>query len=150
MQSPTGEEGALIKRDWWQDWTKKSPPPIDYIIQSYDTAFTKGTRSDYSAITTWGVFTTETDGQNIILLDAFKDRYEFPELRRVAYEQYLEWKPDMVIIEAKASGLPLTHELRAMDIPVINFTPSRGNDKHVRVNSVAPLFESGKDMGSYA
>ena len=144
MQSPTGEEGALIKRDWWQDWTKKYPPKVDYIIQSYDTAFTKGTKSDYSAITTWGVFETESDGQNIILLDAFKDRYEFPELRRVAYAQYLEWKPDMVIIEAKASGLPLTHELRAMDIPVINFTPSRGNDKHVRVNSVAPLFESGK------
>ena len=134
----------MIKREWWQDWKHKHPPKIDYIIQSYDTAFTKGTKSDYSAITTWGVFETEEDGQNIILLDAFKDRYEFPELRRVAYEQYLEWKPDMVIIEAKASGLPLTHELRAMDIPVINFTPSRGNDKHVRVNSVAPLFESGK------
>ena len=144
MQSPTGDEGALIKREWWQDWTKKHPPKIDYIIQSYDTAFTKGTKSDYSAITTWGVFETEEDGQNIILLDAFKDRYEFPELRRVAYAQYLEWKPDMVIIEAKASGLPLTHELRQMDIPVINFTPSRGNDKHVRVNAVAPLFESGK------
>ena len=50
----------------------------------------------------------------------------------------------MVIIEAKASGIPLTHELRQMDIPVINFTPSRGNDKHVRVNSIAPLFEAGK------
>jgi len=144
MQQPTGDEGALIKREWWQDWTAKHPPPLDYIIQSYDTAFTKGTKSDYSAITTWGVFETEEDGQNIILLDAFKDRYEFPELRRVAYQQYLDWKPDMVIIEAKASGLPLTHELRQMDIPVINFTPSRGNDKHVRVNSVAPLFESGK------
>ena len=144
MQQPTWDEGALIKREWWQDWTAKHPPPLDYIIQSYDTAFTKGTKSDYSAITTWGVFETEEDGQNIILLDAFKDRYEFPELRRVAYQQYLEWKPDMVIIEAKASGLPLTHELRQMDIPVINFTPSRGNDKHVRVNSVAPLFESGK------
>ena len=144
MQSPTGEEGALIKRDWWKDWTAKYPPKTDYIIQSYDTAFTKGTKSDYSAITTWGVFETEADGQNIILLDAFKDRYEFPELRRVAYQQYLDWRPDMVIIEAKASGLPLTHELRQMDIPVINFTPSRGNDKHVRVNAVAPLFESGK------
>ena len=144
MQQPTGDEGALIKREWWQDWTAKHPPPLNYIIQSYDTAFTKGTKSDYSAITTWGVFETEEDGQNIILLDAFKDRYEFPELRRVAYQQYLDWKPDMVIIEAKASGLPLTHELRQMDIPVINFTPSRGNDKHVRVNSVAPLFESGK------
>ena len=144
MQQPTGDEGALIKREWWRDWTAKHPPPLDYIIQSYDTAFTKGTKSDYSAITTWGVFETEEDGQNIILLDAFKDRYEFPELRRVAYQQYLDWKPDMVIVEAKASGLPLTHELRQMDIPVINFTPSRGNDKHVRVNSVAPLFESGK------
>jgi predicted phage terminase large subunit-like protein len=144
MQSPTGDEGALIKREWWKDWKHKYPPKTEYIIQSYDTAFTKGTKSDYSAITTWGVFTTEADGQNIILLDAFKDRYEFPELRRVAYQQYLDWKPDMVIIEAKASGLPLTHELRQMDIPVINFTPSRGNDKHVRVNSVAPLFESGK------
>ena len=117
MQSPTGEEGALLKRDWWQDWTKKNPPKIDYIIQSYDTAFTKGTRSDYSAITTWGVFETEKDGQNIILLDAFKDRYEFPELRRVAYEQYLQWNPDMVIIEAKASGLPLTHELETNGYP---------------------------------
>ena len=144
MQQPTGEEGALIKRDWWRNWEKKYPPKLDYIIQSYDTAFTKGTKSDYSAITTWGVFETEEDGQNIILLDAFKDRYEFPELRRVAYQQYLDWNPDMVIVEAKASGLPLTHELRQMDIPVINFTPSRGNDKHVRVNSVAPLFESGK------
>jgi predicted phage terminase large subunit-like protein len=144
MQSPTGDEGALIKREWWRDWKHKYPPKTDYIIQSYDTAFTKGTKSDYSAITTWGVFETEADGQNLILLDAFKARYEFPELRRFAYQQYLDWKPDMVIIEAKASGLPLTHELRQMDIPVINFTPSRGNDKHVRVNSVAPLFESGK------
>ena len=144
MQNPTSEEGAILKRDWWRDWTNKYPPPLDYIVQSYDTAFTKKTTSDFSAITTWGVFTTEADGQNIILLNAFKDRYDFPELRRVALEEYREWNPDMVIIEAKATGLPLTHELRQMDIPVINFTPSKGNDKHTRLNSVAPLFESGK------
>ena len=144
MQNPTSEEGAILKREWWKDWDKDYIPSLDHVIQSYDTAFMKKETADYSAITTWGVFETESDGQNIILLDAFKDRYEFPELRRVAYQQYLDWNPDMVIIEAKASGLPLTHELRQMDIPVINFTPSRGNDKHVRVNSVAPLFESGK------
>ena len=91
-----------------------------------------------------GVYSLQKQMGRVLSSIFFKDRYEFPELRRVAYEQYLEWKPDMVIIEAKASGLPLTHELRQMDIPVINFTPSRGNDKHVRVNSVAPLFESGK------
>jgi len=144
MQSPTAEEGALLKREWWRDYEEQYPPKLDYIVMSMDTAFTKSTTADYSAITMWGVYTTEDRGQNIILLNAFKGRYEFPELRRVALEEYRNWNPDMVIIEAKASGLPLTHELRQMDIPVINFTPSKGNDKHTRVNSVAPLFESGK------
>ena len=144
MQQPTAEEGAILKRDWWMDWEDQYPPKIEYTVMSLDTAFTKSTTSDYSAITMWGVFNTEDTGQNIILLNAFKGRFEFPELRRVALEEYQDWRPDMVIIEAKASGLPLTHELRQMDIPVINFTPSKGNDKHTRVNSVAPLFESGK------
>ena len=144
MQQPTAEEGAILKREWWMDWEGQYPPKIEYTVMSLDTAFTKSTTSDYSAVTMWGVFNTEDTGQNIILLNAFKGRFEFPELRRVALEEYQDWRPDMVIIEAKASGLPLTHELRQMDIPVINFTPSKGNDKHTRVNSVAPLFESGK------
>ena len=144
MQQPTAEEGAIIKRDWWRNWEKKEPPQVKYKIQSYDTAFLKKESADYSAITTWGVFETEDNGDNIILLSAFKDRYEFPELRRVAHEEYLWWRPDMTLIEAKASGIPLTAELRRMGIPVVNFTPSKGNDKHARVNSVSPLFESGK------
>jgi hypothetical protein len=141
MQQPTAEEGAILKREWWCDYEHKYPPPLEYIVMSMDTAFTKSTTADYSAVTMWGVFNTEDTGQNIILLNAFKGRFEFPELRRVALEEYQDWKPDMVIIEAKASGLPLTHELRQMDIPVINFTPSKGNDKHTRVNSVAPLLK---------
>ena len=89
MQQPTAEEGAIIKRDWWRNWEHKDPPRIKYKIQSYDTAFLKKESADYSAITTWGVFETEDSGDNIILLSAFKDRYEFPELRRVAYDEYL-------------------------------------------------------------
>jgi len=144
MQNPTSEEGALIKREWWRKWEEDSPPDLHYVIQSYDTAFMKKETADFSAITTWGVFYPEEDKPaNLILLDAVKERYEFPELRRVALDQYKYWKPEMVIIEAKASGLPLTYELRQMDIPVQNFTPSKGNDKHVRVNTCAPLFESG-------
>ncbi len=144
MQNPTSEEGALIKREWWRTWDEDEPPPLHYVIQSYDTAFMKKETADFSAITTWGVFYPEEDKPaNLILLDAVKDRYEFPELRRVALDQYQYWKPEMVIIEAKASGLPLTYELRQMDIPVQTFTPSKGNDKHVRVNTCAPLFESG-------
>ena len=144
MQQPTSEEGAIIKREWWQVYNKETIPPLQHVIQSYDTAFMKKESSDYSAITTWGIFyPTEDQPANLILLDAIKGRYEFPELRRLALQQYKYWQPESVIIEAKASGLPLTYELRQMDIPVINFTPSKGNDKHSRVNAVAPLFESG-------
>jgi predicted phage terminase large subunit-like protein len=144
QQNPTAEEGSIIKREWWKQWPKEDLPPLAHVIQSYDTAFMKKETSDFSAITTWGVFYPNEEGEaNIILLDVVKDRYEFPELRRVAKEQYDYWQPETVIIEAKASGLPLTYELRQMGIPVINFTPSRGNDKHTRVNAVAPLFEAG-------
>jgi predicted phage terminase large subunit-like protein len=144
MQEPTSEEGAIIKREWWNKWEKEDLPDVTYVIQSYDTAFSKKETADFSAITTWGVFYPEEGGKpNIILLDCVKERLDFPELRRAALEQYKYWEPDMVIIEQKASGTPLTHELRQMDIPVMTFTPSRGNDKHVRVNTCAPLFESG-------
>jgi predicted phage terminase large subunit-like protein len=145
MQNPTSEEGAIIKREWWQHWDKEDLPTLDHVIQSYDTAFMKKETADYSAITTWGIFRENEDSApQMILLDAMKERLEFPELRRVAKEQYDYWQPETVLVEAKASGLPLTYELRNMGIPVVNYTPSKGNDKHTRVNSVAPLFESGK------
>jgi len=144
QQNPTAEEGSIIKREWWNLW-EKDLPPLYHVIQSYDTAFLKKETADYSAITTWGVFyPSEDSGPNLILLDVVKDRFEFPELRRVALEQYNYWKPESVIVEGKASGMPLTFELRKQGIPVINYTPSRGNDKHARVNAVAPLFEAGQ------
>tara|TARA_R110002074_G_scaffold34997_4_gene95732 strand:- start:440 stop:1906 length:1467 start_codon:yes stop_codon:yes gene_type:complete len=144
MQSPTSEEGAIIKREWWRKWKHDWIPDLHHVIQSYDTAFLKKETADFSAITTWGVFYENEDAPaSLILLDMVKGRWEFPDLRRRALQQYKYWSPETVIIESKATGLPLTYELRQMDIPVVNFTPSRGNDKHARVNSVAPLFESG-------
>ena len=145
QQNPTSEEGALIKREWWQRWEKEDIPDLIHIIQSYDTAYSKKESADYSAITTWGVFKpVEHEPPAMILLDAQKGRWDFPELKKVAYKQYKYWEPETTIIEAKASGMPLTHELRQIGIPVINFTPSRGNDKHTRVNACSTLFESGK------
>jgi len=144
MQAPTSEEGALIKREWWKKWEKEKIPDLQYIIQSYDTAFSKKETADFSAITTWGVFTPDDDTKPcVILLDAKRGRWNFPELKEMAKKEYKYWEPELILIEAKASGLPLTHELQKAGIPVINFTPSKGNDKHSRVNSVAPLFESG-------
>ena len=144
QQNPTSEEGSIIKREWWNVWEKDQPPKLQHIIQSYDTAYSKKETADYSAITTWGVFLYNDVTPNIILLDMKKGRWDFPDLKRIAMEEYKFWEPETVIIEQKASGTPLTHELRRVGIPVVNFTPSKGNDKHVRVNSVSPLFESGQ------
>ena len=148
QQSPTSEEGALIKREWWRIWEKDKPPPCDFIIQSWDTAFLKTNRADYSACTTWGVFNIEDENTgrltpNVILLDAYRKRMEFPELKTKAQEHYTDWEPDALIIEAKAAGAPLVFELRAMGVPVSEFTPTRGNDKIARVNAVTDLFASG-------
>ena len=144
MQTPTAEEGSIIKREWWNEWTHDSLPAVQYIIQSYDTAFSKKQTADFSAISTWGVFRPSEDSpDSIILLDCQKGRWDFPDLKRIAQEEYKYWEPDMVLIEAKASGTPLTHELRRLGIPVVNYSPSRGQDKHSRMHSVAPIFESG-------
>ena len=144
QQNPTGEENAIIKREWWKKWEEETIPELQFVIQSYDTAYSKKETADYSAITTWGVFFPEKSGSPaLILVDSKKGRWDFPELKQVALEQYKYWEPDTVIIEAKASGLPLTHELRNIGIPVVNFTPSKGNDKLTRVHSVSPLFEAG-------
>ena len=146
QQKPTGEEGALIKRDWWQIWEHDRPPKCDFIIQSWDTAFTKSQRADYSACTTWGIFNLDEDPENvnIIMLDAWKDKLEFPDLKDTAKRFYDEWQPDACIIEAKAAGAPLIFELRRMGVMVSDYTPTRGNDKFVRINSVTDLFRSGR------
>lgn len=147
QQQPTSDVNAIVKREWWRKWEEERPPPCDFVIQSWDTAFLKTQRSDYSACTTWGVFYKEDDTgkmqANIILLNAFKKRMEFPELKQKAFEEYKMWEPDAMIVEAKASGAPLIFELRAMGIPVQEFTPSKGNDKIARLNAVADIFASG-------
>jgi predicted phage terminase large subunit-like protein len=149
QQNPTAEEGAIIKRDWWKEWTRDNPPTCDAILISWDTAFLKTERADYSACTTWGIF-SEEDGetgfkrQKAIMLDGFRKRMEFPELKKAVLAHYTDWEPDMLIVEAKASGSSLIQELRAMGIPVTEFTPSRGNDKIVRANSVSDMFASGQ------
>jgi predicted phage terminase large subunit-like protein len=147
LQNPTAEAGSIVKREWWNRWEKEDVPPYSYVIQSYDTAFSKKETADYSAITTWAIFkpgvSGDEDAEQIMLLDAKRVRVDFPELKKLAWDEYKYWEPDCVLIEAKASGTPLTQELRRMGIPVTAYTPSRGQDKVARMNSVAPIFESG-------
>jgi len=146
QQNPIGNESAIIKRDWWKWWEKDNPPVCDYILQSWDTAFEKTQRADYSAGTTWGIFNCEEDNfaPNIILLNTYKKRVEFPELKRDVLREYNEYEPDSLIVEKKASGAPLIYDLRAMGIPVQEYTPGKGQDKIARLNSVSDIIASGK------
>jgi len=144
MQQPTAEEGALIKREWWQVWDKEMPPQCEHIIMSLDAAQEKSNRSDYNALLTWGVFfNEETNNYNIILLNAVKERLEFPELKQRVLEEYKEWQPDSFIVEKKSNGAALYQEMRRMGIPIAEFTPGKGQDKISRVNAVSDLFSSG-------
>ena len=146
QQNPVGNESAIVKRDWWKWWETENPPKCDYILQAWDTAFEKTQRADYSAGTTWGVFINDEDNStpNIILLNTYKKRVEWVELKRDVLAEYREWEPDSILIEKKASGAPLIYELRAMGIPVQEYTPSRGQDKIARLNSVSDIIASGK------
>lgn len=144
QQNPTAAEAAIIKRDWIKWWTREDPPPCDFLVQSFDTALTTKQRSDFSVCHTWGVWHNEDDGtQNVILLNKVKGKYEFPELKRMAHEQFEEWQPDSVIVEAKASGQPLIDEMRRSGIFVQDFSPGKGQDKIARLNAVADMFASG-------
>ena len=146
QQNPIGNESAIVKRDWWKWWEQERPPECEYILQSWDTAFEKTQRADYSAGTTWGVFYNDEDHSlpNIILLNTYKKRVEWVQLKKDVFNEYEEWEPDSVIVEKKATGAPLIYELRAMGIPVQEYTPSRGQDKIARLNSVSDIIASGK------
>lgn len=164
QQTPVSDSGAIIKRDYWNRWTKEETPDCKYIIQSMDTAFLKSETADYSVISTWGLFYPEGDysehdvrfmgeevphaifnGQqaHLILLDVVRGRWDFPELKDIAFKLQSYWEPDTTIIEAKASGLPLTHELRQRGLSVSNFTPSKGNDKVSRAHAISDVFANG-------
>jgi predicted phage terminase large subunit-like protein len=150
MQDPTPDEGGLIKKKWVRWWEDKEPPPCDFIIQTYDTAFSTKTTADYSVIQTWGIFSMydqDEDGyenyqSNLILLGNIKGRFEYPELRRMAQMLYKEHKPDVCMIEKKASGQSLIQDMRRAGIPVMEYLPDK--DKVARVYAASPMMESGR------
>lgn len=149
QQQPTSEEGALIKREYWREWGDRPEPKYTNIIQSWDTAFSANTRANYSACTTWGVFfNAELNRNCLMLIDAVRGKWEFPQLKEEALKLYKERKPDICLVEARAAGMPLIYELRAMGIPIQDVVVGRGgkgqsNDKISRVNSITDIFASG-------
>lgn len=149
MQNPIPDEGAIIKRDWWREWTKGEPPVCEYIIGTLDAAAEKNNNNDYTSLCVWGVFSRDDEAtgepvKNIILLESIRKRVEFPALKKLAYEQYAHWEMDAFIVEKKSAGTQLYQEMRAAGVPVTEFTPTRATgDKTVRLNAVSDIVRQG-------
>jgi predicted phage terminase large subunit-like protein len=138
QQRPAAAEGAIFKRDWWRFYSSPITVSWNRIVQSWDTAFKTGTENDFSVCTTWGVSET-----GYYLLHLWRERVEFPELKRVVASLAEQWKPNAILVEDKASGQSLLQELKiSTALPII--TVKVDSDKQTRAQAVTPLMESGR------
>ena len=150
MQSPTAEEGNIVKRQHFKIWDEDAPPTCKYVLVSMDTAFSTSETADYSAYSVWGVFENiykDFDGNDIkqncmILLASGNGRWEFSELCNKAQELNNQYRPDFFIIEKKASGQSLIQEMRKRSLPIVDYMPER--DKVFRLHACTPYFQSGR------
>lgn len=147
MQNPTPDEGTIIKYSMWREYPYPKPPECDYIVASLDTAFSTRETADFSAITVWGIFqrkeVDELDGKeyivpHIIMLGARKGRWEFGELMKETKEVEEKFKPDVFIIEKKASGQSLIQELLRRGYPIYGYKPE--TDKITKMHSASYAF----------
>jgi|SRR5882724_3561667 len=157
QQRPAPESGGILKREWFKVWDKPNLPKLSYVLQSWDTALTATETSAYSACTTWGIFKLNHIPQ-VMLLTAYRAKLSYPELvKRAARlrDNYLDIddeplepdyrrQPDRILIEAKASGVPLASDLVSKGIPATTFMPDAYGDKLQRVHMISSYIECGR------
>lgn len=157
QQTPIVDEGGIIDRRWFKVWRQPTPPKLEFTVQSWDTALTAGKSSAFSAVTTWGVFKDDAGSPNLILLSVWRGRKEYHEVRSMAQRlaaDYLDTNenslrsgkplpPDLVLVEAKATGDQLIRDLRRAGVMATPFNPDRKGDKIARVRLITPLLENG-------
>ncbi len=137
QQRPAPAGGGVFKREWWKFWTVI--PRYRRLIQSWDTAFKTSDASAYSVGQTWA----EAD-DGFYLLDQVRERLEYPELKRALVAAYDQWRPDVVLVEDKASGQSLVQDLaRETRLPLKAVRVAHG-DKVLRAHTVSPLVEAGR------
>ena len=142
LQSPVEEGGGILRQEDWKPWKSEALPEFDFILQSYDTAFEEGEENDYSVRTTWGIFKRASDNRLCaMVLERWMERAAFPNLLENALEAYRAYKPDRIIVEKAASGIPLIQEMRKRGIPVSPIKPQ--GSKIARANAAAVVLEQG-------
>jgi predicted phage terminase large subunit-like protein len=170
QQMPVPRGGGILKAEWWGNWeSEKHWPVFDYILASADTAYTKNTSNDPSAMTIWGVYTDENERRRVMLVDAWRkwlplhgnapDRlpHETEKDYRMRSEDswgLVEWiaysckqfKVDRLLIENKASGISVGQELERLferEPWGVDLIDPKSQDKEARVHSIVPTFVDG-------
>ena len=144
QQRPVPAGGGILKERWWNVWDRPTVPKCDIKVMSVDTAYTARESNDYSAVTVWGRFYDEHERSCLILLWAWRDRLEFPELVGKLEEFAKRHKPTRVLVENKAAGHSVMQELRRrVEFPSTGWDPRRYGDKTARGYAVQSIFEGG-------
>jgi predicted phage terminase large subunit-like protein len=169
QQRPEPAGGGVIKREWWQLWEEASFPPMDYIVASLDTAYTTKTTNDFSALTVWGVFTSETKAQSnrvmdkdgrpmylertyvdgapkVMMMHAWQERLELHQLVEKVAKTAKSLKIDKLIIENKAAGISVAQEIRRLygnENFAVQLSDPKSQDKLSRLYSIQHLFAEG-------
>ncbi len=156
QQEPTPSEGGILKTKYFELWPHNTGlPPFEYILQSYDCAFTEKSTGDPTACTVWAVFTHD-GARHVMLIDAWDEHLAYPDLRAKAIKQWgteyggmskdspfsRKKRPDRILVEAKASGQSLLQDLRLAKVPAIPYNPGNA-DKVSRAHQAAPTLELG-------
>lgn len=134
QQNPIANENVIFKQSYWQ-YYKTLPSNMTYIVQSWDTAFKEKQQNDYSVCVTIGF-----DGKNYYVIDVFRKKYQYPDLKRAVKSLYLRDKPLALLIEDSASGQALIPDLKSEHPYPIKEV--KGSDKVVRAHLVSPLCEA--------
>lgn len=146
------EDGKVVSRDMFRLWPAGKPfPRFEFILQSYDCAFSEKTYNDPTAMTTWGVFKPQDGPMSVLLIDCWAEHLDFPRLKpkvldewRVSYGEGKDAKrPDLIVVEDKAAGISLIQELRAAHLPVVPWNPGKA-DKMQRLQITASIFATGR------
>lgn len=156
QQRPSPAGGGILREEWFKPWKHRDLPEFEYVLQSWDTALAVSEKSCYSACTSWGVFKDRGGINNIMLLSVFRERVEYPDLRKMASRlanNYMDviiddpltgkLPPNLILIEEKVSGYSLLQDLMRANLPVMKFNPSKHGDKVGRCRVVSHLIENG-------
>lgn len=141
QQDPMSREGGMVKREWIKFYEPQDlPEHFSYMLQSWDTANKAEEMNDYSVCTTWGY-----EKRKFYLLDVFRKRLTYPQLKRAVGERYRKFHPTKLLIEDKSSGISLIQEIKDEGVYSVEpYKPEPGTDKVMRFGTQTIKFENGK------